>query len=100
MTTWLDALRYLVVLEGAFAIGLMAAVVASYVTRARLYAAPVVVFALSYATLVAVSAWSEWDRIGTDTLGWYTPVKFVALGANVAALARLFQIRIVSRGQR
>jgi hypothetical protein len=96
----LDVVRYLVVLEGAFAVGLLAAVVSVYVSDwGRTYARPVVAFAASYGVLVAIAAWSEWIRIGSDHLGWYAPIKAVALAVGVLALAQLFRMRPISRGK-
>lgn len=92
---WLDALRYFVVLEAAFVVGMSLATLELY-RKGGLVTSPItkpfVLLAVSYNVLVLIAAWSEWSRIGSDQLGWYAPFKFMALTLSALSLIQLFRI--------
>ena len=90
---WLDLLRYLVVLQASFAVGLTSAVVWAYLRGVRGWAPQVVQLTVAFDILVGIAAWSEFARIGTPELGWYAPVKAAALALATWALVGLFRLR-------
>lgn len=92
----LDVLRYFVVLEAAFVVGMSLAtfhVYRSGVLKRAPIVKPFILLALSYNILVLIAAWSEWSRIGGDQLGWYAPLKVVALSLSAISLTQLFRIQ-------
>jgi hypothetical protein len=92
VTLALDLVRYTVVLEAAFALGLSGAVAWRWWSGVPVRRALAQLLA-SFDMLVFVAAWSEFGRIGSPELGWYVPVKLAALTLALWALAGLWAQR-------